>query len=143
MGRRGLRTRQQTRNRHKVGVWKLGNRTNHRGDDRCDDKAFRSLGFATYREYLESSIWSAVREMVFDRKGHKCVICDRPATQVHHSRYGMRELIGTRFKHLHPICTACHHEVEFEDGVKVSLVVARARFWRMLDAKSREAANRV
>lgn len=141
-----IKTKQQTRNRNKVLIYRDGKGRGRYWRDKksnlpeVEERSFHRLGFASYSSYLNSSMWAIVREMVFEKKGRFCCVCNAPASQIHHTRYGMQELVGKALRHLHPICDACHNAVEFEDGKKVDIYVARAKFWRMFEAHSRTAA---
>ncbi len=68
----------------------------------------RSLGFASYEEYLASETWRLIRDRVFATKGRECRCCGKTATQIHHRSYDIRVLQGDNLKPLEPICLKCH-----------------------------------
>lgn len=80
------------------------------------------LGFKSYPDYLKSPTWRSIRDSIDMRF---CSCCDKPATQIHHSRYHKNDLTGKTRKNLHPICAACHHAIEYNpDGTKATLAHA-------------------
>lgn len=101
-------------------------RCGHSYEDR--NAILKELGFGSYRHYLNSDIWRIVREMVFRVKGRKCFLCGREATQIHHNRYHVNDLIGKRLKYINPVCRDCHEEIEFRDGKKSTLRQAAKSF---------------
>lgn len=88
------------------------------------DKILAELGFSSYKDYLASDLWAAIRQTVFSAKSHYCTLCRRFAGEVHHSFYDLDTLRGKKLDYLHPICHQCHHAIEFPRGNKVSLRVA-------------------
>ena len=80
------------------------------------------IGFKTYQDYLKSQMWRFIRDSTDMRL---CSCCDKPATQIHHSRYHKHDLTGKTRRNLHPICGACHQAIEYNpDGTKATLVQA-------------------
>lgn len=71
-----------------------------------------------------------VREKVFKMKGRRCLLCGKPATQVHHNRYLENDLTGRRVKYLVPMCDGCHLGIEFRGGTKATVVQAKKAFTR-------------
>lgn len=90
-----------------------------------------SLGFESYQAYLRSDLWKVVRAKVYAAKGRCCYLCDAPATELHHNRYHLNDLIGKRLKYINPICNSCHFKIEFKNGRKTTLGQARASFRRL------------
>jgi 5-methylcytosine-specific restriction endonuclease McrA len=76
----------------------------------------KRMGFTSYREYLESELWAGIRQRVFTRDNHECLMCGREATQVHHKRYNMDTMKGVTIDHLVSSCGGCHYRVEFKNG---------------------------
>lgn len=96
------------------------------------------LGFADYRAYLRSELWSSIRGRVFARRGRKCWICHRKgkATQVHHLHYTADNLSGASTSGMRPVCAICHHEIEVdEDGRKRTARETRRRTQRLRSSK--------
>lgn len=87
-----------------------------------------SMGFNTYREYLDSELWARIRRKVYSIKGRDCFLCGSAATALHHNRYHISDLKGKTIKHIHPICRKCHERIEFKKGEKVSLKKAKKAF---------------
>jgi hypothetical protein len=84
----------------------------------------RDLGFPSYKAYLKSDLWYSIRKTLFSAKGHNCHLCQKYASQVHHSAYDRDTLRGKCLDHLHPICRKCHKAIEFPFGYKGSIQTA-------------------
>jgi hypothetical protein len=85
----------------------------------------KSMGFASYQEYLRSNLWAKIRAKVLYRQP-RCYGCNEKATQVHHNSYERKDLDGTRTRHLRPVCDICHTVAEFRsDGEKVTVLGAK------------------
>lgn len=80
------------------------------------DRRLKAIGFKSYKEYLASDLWKGIREEVFAIKGRVCLCCNSPATQLHHTRYKMEELLGTNLRHIQPVCGPCHKQIEFDEN---------------------------
>lgn len=95
------------------------------------NRMLRELGFESYAAYLASDLWARIRRKVMKYKGDGkglCNKCGRPATQVHHSRYDRKTLLGESIKHLWPVCAECHQAAEvLMDGTKESLWLANTK----------------
>ncbi len=76
------------------------------------DGYLRQLGFSTYQAYLASPLWQEIRARKL-AKHRRCQLCDRWASQVHHSKYTLQNLQGRSGKWLLSICGGCHLKVEF------------------------------
>lgn len=72
-----------------------------------------SLGFLSYKAYLGSKLWKDIRQRVLATTEGKCKYCGRIATQVHHSSYDKKTMIGERITDLHPVCITCHENGEY------------------------------
>lgn len=83
------------------------------------DKRLKRLGFASYRDYLRSDLWKAIRVAKLELTP-RCEICDSSrATQVHHLRYTYSCLKGKNPVPLVSACPECHKRLEFKrDGTK-------------------------
>jgi hypothetical protein len=83
------------------------------------------LGFASYRDYLNSALWAGIRSRVYDVKGRTCIRCkERPATEVHHTKYDDDTLAGRSIISLVPVCRDCHereHDIS-QPGEGVAVV---------------------
>lgn len=83
------------------------------------DEVLLSMGFASYRAYLNSPLWKAVREAVLATTP-KCEICDGAKSKhVHHLSYS-RSVLTAKARHsLVALCPSCHGRVERRlDGTK-------------------------
>lgn len=91
------------------------------------NKLVRKLGYLSYQDYLTSHLWRGIRRAVLSANP-SCEFCGNPATQVHHSRYTLRNLRGTSLKRLHSVCASCHRLGEFTcAGQKLSPTDATRR----------------
>lgn len=94
------------------------------------EPAFKSLGFSTYAEYLDSALWRDIRFRVFRANQH--CRCGKPATEVHHSDYSLETMQGFAMENLHSICRDCHQSIEFDaDGRKRTLDEANTALHRI------------
>ena len=76
------------------------------------DQIVKSLGFASFGEYLQSPLWAEVRNKAFERNGAFCVRCGGDATQIHHASYSRPNLTGRDVRRLKPVCSTCHERAE-------------------------------
>ena len=67
----------------------------------------RILGYNSYTEYLNGSIWSTIRQHVLT-KHPDCYACSKTATQVHHTTYSPAVLSGESHRGLLSLCWSCH-----------------------------------
>lgn len=74
-----------------------------------------NLGFPDYAAYLASDLYRGIRRRVLADRNHQCVCCGQEATQVHHERYTVADLLGETIDFLQAICVRCHEDVE-RDG---------------------------
>jgi hypothetical protein len=77
--------------------------------------ALRKMGFDSYESYLASALWSRIRSRVFGLDNGQCRLCLADATEIHHTSYDRRTMLGGTLRHLHALCHACHERVEFEE----------------------------
>lgn len=72
--------------------------------------------------------WLAVREEVLERDNHKCIICGKPATQVHHIHLrSKRKDLMYEINNLVSLCDK-HHDHQSVDGLyEVNERIARAK----------------
>jgi hypothetical protein len=71
----------------------------------------QALGFKDYQEYLNSDTWERVRGRKLELHPD-CLLCKKPATQVHHLAYSKPALTGKRWQLLVSLCRACHRAIE-------------------------------
>lgn len=65
----------------------------------------------TYREFLLTDYWKAVRKKVLRRDGYKCVICkSNIQLQVHHDSYKNHYKEHLHLEDLMTLCKKCHKE---------------------------------
>lgn len=87
-----------------------------------------SLGFPSYKDYLQSELWSRIRGQILDRDNRTCDACKRPASHVHHRKYTLENLSGKSLGWMVSLCPRCHHNAEFNAKYgKVSLAKANSR----------------
>lgn len=87
------------------------------------------LGYRSYREYLASPDWRAIRDSRL-RDFPRCLLCEKPACQVHHMDYGYPTLLGLIPALLVSLCDSCHECIEFADGHKRDLAAANSELRR-------------
>lgn len=82
------------------------------------NETLKEMGFASYKGYLASDIWSRIRKAVLERDGGQCRICIRTfkkgARAVHHLSYSRETLEGKKLDNLIAVCHYCHHRMEFD-----------------------------
>lgn len=89
------------------------------------NKLLRELGYASYQDYLQSERWKKIRARALQKNKGRCVHCGKPATQVHHSKYDRKGLMGNSLKHLWPVCGDDHAAAERKpDGSKTTIYAA-------------------
>jgi hypothetical protein len=70
----------------------------------------KNLGYGSYREYLESDHWRALRARYrASRLPQRCLGCDSPHFQLHHRSY--TRLGCELLEDLLPLCGDCHKRV--------------------------------
>jgi hypothetical protein len=105
---------------------------------------YKSLGFATYSDYLQSDLWLGIRQLVMDRAGGLCECCGRPAQCVHHFLYHIGVVNGKRTDPLVALCMGCHKEGEFtREGNKRKHGKANKQIYSMMLAHNHENAARI
>lgn len=89
-----------------------------------------NLGFLSYKEYLNSSLWKSIRNKILPSK---CILCPKRANQIHHYDYTYENLTGESLKHLYPVCGNCHKKIEFTiKGEWLSFKRSQSKFKRLL-----------
>jgi len=84
------------------------------------DQSLKQMGFSTYDDYLESSLWKRIRSGKL-KKHNTCFCCKNKATCVHHMCYDILTLKGKSDHKLLTMCESCHLDIEFtENGKKRS-----------------------
>lgn len=74
----------------------------------------KTIAWYSYREYLESSQWKWIRDVVMRRDGFKCCFCGAPAVDAHHVEYPW-PWHNDSPDNVIALCRACHiraHEQE-------------------------------
>lgn len=94
---------------------------------RRKNKRLKWLGYSSYQEYLLSPEWKEIRRRVLARDNFECVACGAAADCVHHNGYHTAALTGRSLDALFSLCNDCHEYVEFINGQKVGMTVARDR----------------
>lgn len=107
------------------------------------NEVLRSLGFASYADYLRSPLWASIRQRVLE-SSRWCFVCGDLATQVHHQRYCRKDLTGKSLKKLVPVCATHHYRAEFRrhDGAKLSTRQANRKLKQLRTLERFAAAAR-
>ena len=97
------------------------------------DAILLSMGFASYGDYLKSSLWKAIRFAKVSADPC-CEICLASKVQhVHHIAYNLQTLKGKHRRKLVSVCADCHHKIEFRpDGTKRNFEGAMKKTRKML-----------
>ncbi len=96
------------------------------------NETLRELGYATYRAYLDSPLWTSIKLRVYGKHGRKCVICPKRSTELHHYSYSKAVLQGNDLDKIVPVCGGCHLKIEFKpSGEKRKLAEAQTQYRRM------------
>lgn len=100
------------------------------------------LGFQTYKEYLETSVWKEViRDAIMKhRDAYKCrsVACKGKGANgkqlaIHHLAYTRSVLLGINPSCLVTLCKGCHQWCEFDDkGTKLNFKEAQQRAFELI-----------
>ncbi len=105
------------------------------------DRLLKSLGYASYWDYLASPLWKTIRTRAFRLKGSGCVLCGARAEEMHHRKYTKETLLGLTLEWLEPVCKGCHKTIEFfADGRKRPFRLVD-RVFRRLKRKRLDEAN--
>src|SRR3990167_4157077 len=98
------------------------------------NKTLRLLGFANYDQYLNSSLWDAIKESTLRRNPKcQCKGCDKEAEVVHHLGYGRETLLGNKLSALVSLCRKHHYIIEHDkNGNKRTLNGAAARSMQLI-----------
>jgi 5-methylcytosine-specific restriction endonuclease McrA len=74
-----------------------------------------------YKEYLQSEHWKSLKERFYKSKRfkNKCFVCNQVSEKynIHHKTYKWRG--KEKLQNLVALCSKCHTEVHFKDGVKL------------------------
>lgn len=82
------------------------------------NKLLTSMGYASYSCYLKSDLWRSIRDTVLKQSNHRCLLCRKEATEVHHCEYTKAVLLGKDLSRLISICRQCHQKIEFDGDEK-------------------------
>lgn len=99
------------------------------------------LGFASYLDYLESSLWRSIKDRVKAKHGKKCVLCGEDYSDMHHFRYGVDDLSGKTLDNIKPICRTCHDLIEY-DGDRKRTPREASEVFRVLDKAEKQKNQR-
>lgn len=62
-----------------------------------------------YTEYLKTEYWGEVRQLVKDRDGHRCVLCNSgQSLEIHHRTYANLKIEKEHLGDVHTLCSKCH-----------------------------------
>lgn len=101
-----------------------------------DEVLFR-MGFASYRDYLRSPLWRAIRDAKL-AVDPKCEICGASKSQqVHHIAYSFKVMKGNNQRALVSTCQECHCKIEFcQDGTKRNFEGTRKKTKELLKLRN-------
>ena len=81
------------------------------------DELLRSLGYTSYRSYIESELWTSIKARVRIRSTGLCEFCRKKRSRnVHHRSYSKEVLLGTDLTKLIDLCGGCHLKIEIIGG---------------------------
>lgn len=89
------------------------------------------LGFRSYTDYLNSSLWMGIRHRCFKTMPN-CCICSQETEVIHHRRYDRDILLGKSAAGLIPLCHTCHDVIELDGRKKLSLEEANTKLDRLI-----------
>lgn len=94
------------------------------------------LGFDTYEDYLQSSLWRNIRAEIFHRDKLKCRVCGNRAKLVHHQRYDIGTMQGKQNQNLVSMCHRCHEQAHYDvNGNRLDM--GQTRKWVKLAIKGK------
>ena len=103
------------------------------------DAVLFRIGYASYRDYINSKLWKAIRSAKLSCDP-QCELCGHRAQHVHHQSYSFSTLTGRNPKGLVSICASCHQEIEFrQDGTKRNFEAVMKRTRHLLARRRKEA----
>jgi hypothetical protein len=78
------------------------------------------MGFNTYADYLNSSLWRAIRNRALKQAKGKCALCGEDASEVHHTSYSEDVMRGKDQSGVTCLCHTCHDLAEFDGERKTN-----------------------
>lgn len=72
-----------------------------------------NLGFANYKEYLNSDLYQGIKSRVLTRRPY-CELCGDVSVVVHHVAYNKKSLRGSKSPLLVSLCNSCHYYIEVD-----------------------------
>jgi len=115
-----------------------GNYDSPSGKEYNGGMSYRDFGCHSYQEYLNSTLWSAIRAQQFVMFP-KCCICSEDAEQVHHYDYSQPVMAGRCYELLFSVCRKCHERIELrDDGTKRKRRECQSFLWDCLVQSKKE-----
>lgn len=106
------------------------------------DTRLARMGFWSYRAYLKSDLWKAIRASKLQSVDERCELCSNRATVVHHTNYSFKTLRGRYLSGLIALCHECHCRCEFdESGRKLRLEESRLKTRTLLKQRRSDRAS--
>ena len=100
------------------------------------DELCKLFGFFSYKAYLRSDEWRAIRNGVL-AEYPECICCHSPSKVVHHVKYDSATLLGLHSLNLAPLCRECHERIEImEDGTKACMSRANTLMLELVRKKN-------
>jgi len=91
------------------------------------DKIVKSMGLASYKTYLKTSMWQLIRDEVKARDKGLCRVCCDLGAEAHHFCYSLEVLMGRKNEKIIFVCSRCHRDLEFDGDNKRLLIDVQTR----------------
>lgn len=86
------------------------------------------LGYESYSDYLNSTVWKEKALAIKKHMGEKCEICfSKESLEVHHITYN--NITNESLKDLVVLCKSCHEEAHKSNNENVKLKIKRLLEW--------------
>lgn len=97
---------------------------------------YRSIGFKTYEDYLESELWQRIRDYLTRKYTYRCTFCRDPTTELFHSGYNVDHLLSRDINSTIPVCKQCRRRIEWPDNTtRLSSVELQAAIAKLKPTK--------
>jgi hypothetical protein len=81
----------------------------------------KSLGFKSYKDYLNSELWKIIKEVVLARDVHHCRCCGATGDNVFRYTDSKAAFLGAQPELLITVCNQCLRDIYYEGRRKRSL----------------------
>jgi hypothetical protein len=105
------------------------------------------LGFETYGDYLQSSLWEWIKELLLEEPGaNRCAACNSPTGLVWHHRYYTPAVLVGNFSNSPPVivrlCGECHRAIHTDGKQWFEFEIVEARLKELFDRMRQAGAFR-